>query len=198
MTLWLQQSGETALKDLQDRRGSQAATIARRQMVINEFSYIGEKDINVYLIGVGEETKKVDLTHSPSTRQISQLTSLDPRGSTRRPPPAVIEQLRTLNATLRLGHLLCRSRQPNFLLQGAAQTKPWLADLVESNEGAWNVLPVQCLCEFLLHEAADGLPVNDLMNDCKQQLGKRKERRHKHQQLVQHLRLLLTDPNQLP
>jgi integrator complex subunit 1 len=58
--------------------------------------------------------------------------------------------------------------------------------------------PVQCLCEFLLHEAADGLPVNDLMNDCKQQLGKRKERRHKHQQLVQHLRLLLTDPNQLP
>jgi integrator complex subunit 1 len=70
--------------------------------------------------------------------------------------------------------------------------------LVESNEGAWNVLPVQCLCEFLLHEAADNLPVNDLMDDSKQQLGKRKERRHKHQQLVQLLRLLLTDPIQLP
>ena len=82
--------------------------------------------------------------------------------------------------------------------QGAEQSKPWLADLVESNEGAWNVLPVQCLCEFLLHEAVDDLPVNDIIDDSKQQLGKRKERRHKHQQLVQHLRLLLTDPNQLP
>ncbi|XP_045031439.1 integrator complex subunit 1 [Daphnia magna] len=134
---------------------------------------------------------------------LSQLTSLDPRGPTRRPPPAVIEQLRTLNTTLRLGHLLCRSRQPDFLLeilhrQGAAQSKPWLAELVESNEGAWNVLPVQCLCEFLLHEAAEDLPANDVVDDSKQQLGKRKERRHKHQQLVQHLRLLLTDPDQLP
>lgn len=34
------------------------------------------------------------------------------------------------------------------------------------------------------------------MDDSKQQLGKRKERRHKHQQLVHHLRILLTDPNQ--
>ncbi|EFX66368.1 hypothetical protein DAPPUDRAFT_332240 [Daphnia pulex] len=143
-------------------------------------------------------------TSSGTTDQTElQLTSLDPRGSTRRPPPAVIEQLRTLNATLRLGHLLCRSRQPEFLLeilrrQRNAQSKPWLADLFESNEGAWNVLPVQCLCEFLLHEAADDLSVNDLMDDSKQQFGKGKERRHKHQQLVQHLRLLLIDPNQLP
>lgn len=73
-----------------------------------------------------------------------------------------------------------------------------MAELVESNEGAWNVLPVQCLCEFLLHEAAEDLPANDVVDDSKQQLGKRKERRHKHQQLVQHLRLLLTDPDQLP
>ena len=28
---------------------------------------------------------------------------------------------------------------------------PWLADLVESSEGSFNVLPVQCLCEFLLN-----------------------------------------------
>lgn len=83
-----------------------------------------------------------------------------------------------------------------FVRQGAAQSKPWLADLVESNEGAWNVLPVQCLCEFLLHEAAEDLPLSDLMDDGKQPVGKRKERRHKHQQLVQHLRLLLTDPTQ--
>ena len=32
---------------------------------------------------------------------------------------------------------------------------PWLADLVQSSEGSLEVLPVQCLCEFLLHDAAD-------------------------------------------
>ena len=76
---------------------------------------------------------------------------------------------------------------------------PWLADLVETNEGSWSLLPVQCLCEFLLHEAAEdwlGRHVADLLDDSKQQSGKRKERRHKQQQLVQHLRLLLKDTNQ--
>lgn len=33
---------------------------------------------------------------------------------------------------------------------------PWLADLVQASEGSLDVLPVQCLCEFLLHDAADG------------------------------------------
>ena len=32
---------------------------------------------------------------------------------------------------------------------------PWLAELVESNEGSLDVLPIQCLCEFLLHEPQD-------------------------------------------
>ena len=32
---------------------------------------------------------------------------------------------------------------------------PWLADLVQSSEGSLDVLPVQCLCEFLLHDAVD-------------------------------------------
>ena len=32
---------------------------------------------------------------------------------------------------------------------------PWLAELVESSEGSLDVLPVQCLCEFLLHETQD-------------------------------------------
>ena len=30
---------------------------------------------------------------------------------------------------------------------------PWLADLVENSEGSFSVLPVQCLCEFLLNDA---------------------------------------------
>lgn len=39
---------------------------------------------------------------------------------------------------------------------------PWLADLVQSSEGSLDVLPVQCLCEFLLHDAADdGLLIDD-------------------------------------
>ena len=29
---------------------------------------------------------------------------------------------------------------------------PWLAELVHSSEGSLDVLPVQCLCEFLLLE----------------------------------------------
>lgn len=39
---------------------------------------------------------------------------------------------------------------------------PWLADLVQSSEGSLDVLPVQCLCEFLLHDAADdNQPIDD-------------------------------------
>ncbi len=57
--------------------------------------------------------------------------------------------------------LFFRSRQPDFLLdilqrQGTNQAMPWLADLVESAEGSLSVLPVQCLCEFLLN---DSLPL---------------------------------------
>ncbi|RXN02130.1 Integrator complex subunit 1 [Acipenser ruthenus] len=91
---------------------------------------------------------------------LSQLTSLDPQGPPRRPPPQVQEQVKSLNQSLRLGHLLCRSRSPDFLLniiqrQASSQSMPWLADLVQSSEGSLDVLPVQCLCEFLLHDAAD-------------------------------------------
>ncbi len=65
----------------------------------------------------------------------------------------------------KVGHLLCRSRSPDFLLdilnrQGGTgggggsgsghQSMPWLAELVEASEGSLGSLPVQCLCEFLL------------------------------------------------
>ncbi len=40
-------------------------------------------------------------------------------------------------------------------IQASSQSMPWLADLVQSSEGSLDVLPVQCLCEFLLHDAAD-------------------------------------------
>lgn len=80
---------------------------------------------------------------------------MDPMGTPRRPPKQVLEQLHSLNATHRLGHLLCRSRKPDLLLdiiqrQGSSQSMPWLSDLVQSSDGDFNHLPVQCLCEFLL------------------------------------------------
>jgi len=38
---------------------------------------------------------------------------------------------------------------------------PWLAELVQSSEGSLDVLPVQCLCEFLLMDP----PASDQTND---------------------------------
>lgn len=55
---------------------------------------------------------------------------------------------------------------------------PWLADLVQSHENAFSMLPVQCLCEFLLSEVTPG-PVSVSADSLK------------HQQLVHHLRTLL-------
>lgn len=80
---------------------------------------------------------------------------MDPLGKSRRPPKPILEQLHSLNVTHRLGHLLCRSRKPDLLLdiiqrQGSTQSMPWLSDLVQSSDGDFNHLPVQCLCEFLL------------------------------------------------
>ncbi|EDS38053.1 conserved hypothetical protein [Culex quinquefasciatus] len=89
---------------------------------------------------------------------LSQLILMDPRGVARRPPNQVLEQIQTLNQTLKIGHLLCRSRKPDLLLeiiqrQGTSQM-PWLADLVQNSDGDFNHLPVQCLCEFLLSNSA--------------------------------------------
>lgn len=47
------------------------------------------------------------------------LTLMSPvthRGPPRRPPPHILDQVKALNQSLRLGHLLCRSRNPDFLL----------------------------------------------------------------------------------
>lgn len=89
---------------------------------------------------------------------LSQLILLDPMGLPRRPPPIILEMFQSLNSTLKLGHLLCRSRRPDLLLdiiqrQGTSQSMPWLADLVQNSEGDFSHLPVQCLCEFLLSNA---------------------------------------------
>ena len=103
------------------------------------------------------------------------------------------------NQHYKIGHLLCRSRNPDFLLdilqkQGTNQAMPWLADLVESSEGSFNVLPVQCLCEFLLNS------VNMLKGGFKDQddkdveFGSSAVKKHKQRQLLLHLQDLLHNP----
>lgn len=132
---------------------------------------------------------------------LSQLTSLDPQGPPRKPPPAVLEQIKTLNQTLKLGHLLCRSRNPDFLLniiqrQASSQSMPWLADLVQSSEGSLDVLPVQCLCEFLLHDAADesASGEEEEEGESKEQRAKKRQRQQKQRQLLGRLQDLLLGP----
>uniref|UniRef100_A0A3P8TH16 Integrator complex subunit 1 n=1 Tax=Amphiprion percula TaxID=161767 RepID=A0A3P8TH16_AMPPE len=109
--------------------------------------------------------------------------------------------VKTLNQSLRLGHLLCRSRNPDFLLniiqrQASSQSMPWLADLVQSSEGSLDVLPVQCLCEFLLHDAADdSLPIeDDEEGESKEQRAKKRQRQQKQRQLLGRLQDLLLGP----
>lgn len=57
---------------------------------------------------------------------------------------------------------------------------PWLADLVQSSEGSLDVLPVQCLCEFLLHDAADDslLIDDDEEGESKEQKAKKRQVRY--------------------
>ncbi|XP_077172247.1 integrator complex subunit 1 [Paroedura picta] len=143
---------------------------------------------------------KQTITES-SSLLLSQLTSLDPQGPPRRPPQHVLDQVKSLNQSLRLGHLLCRSRHPDFLLniiqrQASSQSMPWLADLVQSSEGSLDVLPVQCLCEFLLHDAADesASGEEEEEGESKEQRAKKRQRQQKQRQLLGRLQDLLLGP----
>jgi len=53
-------------------------------------------------------------------------------------------------------------------MQGTSKSMPWLADLVESNDSSLDVLPVQCLCEFLLHDSSSDGSVSDTGDDMTQ------------------------------
>ncbi|XP_046854864.1 integrator complex subunit 1-like [Xenia sp. Carnegie-2017] len=96
-----------------------------------------------------------------SSLLLRQLISLAPEGPVRKPPQYILDQLKRLNATVGIGKRFCCCRSPDFLLeiiqrQSAAKSRPWLADLVLSSQESLDVLPVQCLCEFLLQTREDG------------------------------------------
>lgn len=87
-----------------------------------------------------------------SSRLLSQLTTLEPLGPARKPPQPILETLQAMSAQMRLSKLLCR--QPALLLSlvnshGTRRAMPWLHQLLRHDQLELNVLPVQCLCEFL-------------------------------------------------
>ena len=153
-------------------------------------------------------TNKATITESTSLL-LAQLITMDPAGPLRKPRQEFLDALQNANQRFRIGHLLCRSRNPDFLLdilqrQGQNQAMPWLADLVESSEGSFNVLPVQCLCEFLLNSACspngnedeDSLEkeTQDVVgNNLTMSEGGRKKAKQK--QLLMHLQNLLQNPS---
>ncbi|XP_055507319.1 integrator complex subunit 1 isoform X2 [Leucoraja erinacea] len=171
----------------------------RNEMITRELqmSQREKQEILAFESHLAAASTKQTITESNSLL-LSQLTSLDPQGPPRRPPSQVLEQLKSLNQSLRLGHLLCRSRHPDFLLniiqrQASSQSMPWLADLVQSSEGSLDVLPVQCLCEFLLHDAADEVATTEEEDEgeSKEQRAKKRQRQQKQRQLLGRLQDLL-------
>ncbi|XP_043945691.1 integrator complex subunit 1 [Protopterus annectens] len=171
----------------------------RTEMINRELqiSQHEKQEILAFESHLAAASTKQTITESNSLL-LSQLTSLDPQGPPRRPPPNVLEQVKSLNQSLRLGHLLCRSRNPDFLLniiqrQASSQSMPWLADLVQSSEGSLDVLPVQCLCEFLLHDAADEVAPTEEEEEAesKEQRVKKRQRQQKQRQLLGRLQDLL-------
>lgn len=63
-----------------------------------------------------------------------------------------------------------------IFLKGTSQSMPWLAELVEASEGSLDMLPVQCLCEFLLHDPHQvSTPETSDDDGCKAERQRRKQ-----------------------
>lgn len=173
--------------------GEKADEIKNRELQMSQM----EKDkILLFESHLAAVSTKVTITESNSLL-LSKLISMDPHGPARKPPSIILEQLKTMNPKWRLGDLLCHSRNPDFLLdviqrQGTTQSMSWLSELVESSASSFNMLPVQCLCEFLISE---GSMSNDGNEDGVKTVMKKKK---KQQQLLYHLQKLLHETDSQP
>lgn len=112
-----------------------------------------ESDI---LIFEGHLARGVKITKQNS-QLLNQLMVVKEGGPMRKPPQAVLDQTRLLAMELHLGHKLCKVRDPNFLLdiikqQGTSKSMSWLSELVKNSDNSFELLPVPCLCEFLLQD----------------------------------------------
>lgn len=131
----------------------------------NQIKNIEQETILEYENHLANETITKD-----NSLLLSMTMLLDAKGPARAPPPQVLEDISRLVNQYHLGIMLCKSRDPDFLsdliqTQGTTQSRPWLAELVESNNGALDHLPVQCLCEFLLHDTSLDDESNDWFED---------------------------------
>lgn len=170
-----------------------------------QISAIERQEILDFETQLAAATNKATITESTSLL-LAQLITMDPAGPLRKPRQEFLDSLQSSNQRFRIGHLLCRSRSPDFLLdilqrQGQNQAMPWLADLVESSEGSFNVLPVQCLCEFLLNSACSPQPEQDSLEKENSELtgsnlsaGENGRKKAKQKQLLYHLQNLLQNP----
>ncbi|CDW59997.1 hypothetical protein TTRE_0000833901 [Trichuris trichiura] len=109
-------------------------------------------ELEVYLAAAS--TKQV-ITEENSLL-LPQLMKYDPKGLARCPPTPVIDQISLLSKQLGLRYKFCASRSPDFLLdiierQGALQSLPWLSDIIKQNDDPFNLLPIECCCEFLIN-----------------------------------------------
>jgi integrator complex subunit 1 len=128
-----------------------------------------------------------------SSHLLNQLMRMDPRGPPRKPPTPVMDQLKFAAKRMSLGHKLCKSRDPDFLLsiiqkQGTTQSMTWLVDLIQSSSGSLDLLPVQCLCEFLLLESDEKEKEHGHKRDAK---GKREQGIAQQHQLLDRLHSML-------
>ena len=80
----------------------------------------------------------------------------DPTGPARRPPDFFFSDLKRLNEQVGVGAMLCKSRDPDFLQalttqsQAAGRSMPWLRNLILNADDALFVLPVHCVCQFVI------------------------------------------------
>ncbi|RNA14309.1 Integrator complex subunit 1 [Brachionus plicatilis] len=75
-------------------------------------------------------------------------------GPPRRPPAEAIMNIRKLNSEYKLGQLLCKSRNPDFLLmlinsQDSKTSLPWLASMIETSQECLEILPIHIVCELV-------------------------------------------------
>ena len=78
-------------------------------------STLEKQDILQFEIHLAAATNKATITESNSLL-LAQLITNDPEGEFRRPPQSVLDSLAQANQHYKIGHLLCRSRNPDFLL----------------------------------------------------------------------------------
>lgn len=75
-------------------------------------------------------------------------------GPPRRPTSEAIQNIKKLNSEYKLGQLLCKSRNPDFLLmlingQESKISLPWLASMIETSKECLEILPINIVCELV-------------------------------------------------